>query len=65
MNGRFDLIERLGAGTAAEVYKAIDIEMDRYVALKVLHNTEIGIEELQQESKNLCSTATSLIGFYI
>lgn len=36
--GRFVLLERLGAGTMGEVYAAYDEQLDRKVAVKVLHH---------------------------
>ncbi len=34
---KYELIERLGEGGAAEVWKAFDTQLQRYVAIKVLH----------------------------
>ena len=51
VNGRFSLETRLGAGVTAEVYRATDLGLNRQVALKVLHRTEVSIEELQKESR--------------
>ncbi|HET8851714.1 MAG TPA: hypothetical protein VFN02_04250, partial [Ktedonobacteraceae bacterium] len=35
--GQFELCERLGRGSIAEVWKAFDIQLQRNVALKILH----------------------------
>ena len=35
--GRYELQERLGRGGMAEVWKALDTQLQRYVAIKVLH----------------------------
>ncbi|MEX2505645.1 MAG: serine/threonine-protein kinase [Pseudohongiellaceae bacterium] len=51
VNGRFRLEARLGSGTTSEVYLAVDLGLDRHVALKVLHDTEVSVEELQKESR--------------
>ncbi len=35
--GKYEIIERLGSGRMAEVYKAYQPSLDRYVAIKLLH----------------------------
>src|SRR5947209_15670792 len=35
--GKYELRERLGRGGMAEVWKAFDIQLERYVAIKLLH----------------------------
>src|SRR5439155_23692390 len=35
--GKYDIVERLGRGGMAEVYKAYQPSLDRYVAIKLLH----------------------------
>src|SRR6516164_6992123 len=35
--GKYQLCERLGRGSMAEVWKAIDTQLQRYVAIKLLH----------------------------
>src|SRR6476619_6538268 len=36
--GRYQLQERIGQGGMAEVYKAYQVALDRYVAVKILHS---------------------------
>jgi serine/threonine protein kinase len=38
---RFDVLEQLGEGGVATVYKAFDRQSDRPVALKVLHRSSL------------------------
>src|SRR5437763_2082697 len=35
--GKYELQERLGSGGMAEVWKALDTQLQRYVAIKLLH----------------------------
>ncbi len=35
--GKYELREHLGRGGMAEVWKAFDTELERYVAIKLLH----------------------------
>ena len=35
--GKYELRERLGHGGMAEVWKAFDTQLKRYVAIKILH----------------------------
>src|SRR5437763_7627198 len=35
--GKYELQERLGSGGMAEVWKALDTQLQRYVAIKILH----------------------------
>src|SRR3989475_5528089 len=35
--GKYELLERLGRGGMAEVWKARDTQFQRYVAIKILH----------------------------
>ncbi|MBE0690360.1 MAG: serine/threonine protein kinase, partial [Anaerolineae bacterium] len=37
-NGKYEIIERLGRGGMAEVYKAYQTNLDRFVAIKILHS---------------------------
>jgi serine/threonine protein kinase len=35
--GKYRIIERIGRGGTAQVYKAYQADLDRYVAIKILH----------------------------
>src|SRR6266851_5496611 len=37
--GKYELQERLGRGGMAEVWKALDTQLQRYVAIKLLHTS--------------------------
>jgi serine/threonine protein kinase len=46
--GRFELIERLGAGGFGEVWKARDSQLDRTVAVKIPHRGRLGSDEIEK-----------------
>jgi tetratricopeptide (TPR) repeat protein len=46
--GRFELIERLGAGGFGEVWKARDTQLDRTVAVKIPHRGSLGSEGIEK-----------------
>jgi len=43
--GKYRLVEKLGQGGMAQVYKAYQPDLDRYVAVKILHPHLTGDEE--------------------
>lgn len=52
---RYKIIERIGGGGMAVVYKAMDQVIDRYVAIKILHDVlhhDEGIHRFIREAKN-------------
>src|SRR5690348_14823790 len=53
--GHYEILERIGQGGMAEVYKGYQRLLDRYVAVKVLHAfmlTEVGSQErFQREAR--------------
>ena len=57
--GRYEIRERLGKGGMAAVYKAWDMNLDRWVAVKVLHDflaDEKGFKErFEREAKVVAS----------
>ena len=52
--GRYTVLEHVGSGGMGSVYAAFDPELDRRVAVKVLHDEERG-EALLREAKTLAS----------
>jgi serine/threonine protein kinase len=57
--GRYQIIEHLGRGGMAEVYKAYQPSLDRYVAIKVMHSflaSDKGfLERFEREAKAIAS----------
>src|SRR5262249_42606578 len=57
--GRYQVIERLGHGGMAEVYKAYQPSLDRYVAIKVMHaflaREEGFLARFEREAKNVAA----------
>jgi len=57
--GKYRLVEYLGAGAMARVYKAYHASLDRYVAVKVLHayfaSDENFIEQFTREARSLAT----------
>ena len=57
--GKYRLIERLGRGGMAEVYKAYQPRLDRYVAVKLMHGylaeDEGFVERFQREAKAIAA----------
>jgi len=56
--GRYELLERIGRGTFGEVYHAIDPQLQREVAIKLLHvrhSPEASNQRMLQEARALAS----------
>jgi serine/threonine protein kinase len=57
--GKYELQQRLGQGSMAEVWKALDTQLQRYVAIKVLHaNLQVDpnfITRFQREAQLIAS----------
>ncbi len=60
LNGRYQLLEQIGSGGMAEVYRARDPILDRYVAIKVLRKDFSGNEEFQKNFRLEARAAANL-----
>jgi serine/threonine protein kinase len=60
VDGRYRLLERVGTGGAASVYRATDLRLGRDVALKVLHRGLIRDHELVERFRREAESAASL-----
>jgi DNA-binding response OmpR family regulator len=58
LEGRYRLDEMIGAGSNGAVYRATHLNLDRRVAVKILHtglgDDEVALERLQQEGISAC-----------
>lgn len=52
LDGRYELIELIGTGGMADIYKAKDITEDRIVAVKILKNEFAGSEDFLRRFRN-------------
>ena len=52
LDGRYELIELIGAGGMADIYKARDITEDKTVAVKILKNEFAGSEDFLRRFRN-------------
>ncbi|MEG2634850.1 MAG: serine/threonine-protein kinase, partial [Oscillospiraceae bacterium] len=52
LDGRYEIIELIGAGGMANVYKARDLRENRIVAVKILREEFLDNEELVRRFKN-------------
>jgi len=60
LNGRYQLLEQLGSGGMADVFRARDPVLDRYVAIKVLRKDFSGNEEFQKNFRLEARAAANL-----
>jgi eukaryotic-like serine/threonine-protein kinase len=60
LNNRYQLIERLGIGGMAEVYRARDLMLERYVAIKILRDENASDPEFQERFRQEAKAAANL-----
>lgn len=60
LNGRYKILEAIGGGGMAQVYKANDLILDRIVAVKVLRPELVGDEEFVKRFHREAQSTTSL-----
>lgn len=64
--GSFEVMEQIGKGGMGEVYRARDLELDRYVAIKLLPDEVAddpqALERLQREARLLAAVSHTNIG---
>jgi serine/threonine-protein kinase len=60
LNNRYQLLERIGSGGMADVFRARDVMLERTVAIKVLHETYSDDEALQNRFKQEARAAANL-----
>ena len=61
LNGRYDVIEKIGTGGMATVYKAKDNLLNRYVAIKVLRDSLEGEEAVVKNFIKEAQSCASLV----
>src|SRR5512137_976884 len=59
--GRYQIVEQLGSGGMANVYKALDTRLERFVALKVIHTaysrSQQFLQRFEREAKSVAALA--------
>jgi len=60
LNNRYQLLERLGYGGMADVFRARDVMLDRYVAIKVLRKDYTENEGFQERFRHEARAAANL-----
>lgn len=60
LNGRYQLLEQLGSGGMAEVFRARDLMLDRYVALKILRQDFSDSKDFQIHFRQEARAAANL-----
>ena len=60
LNNRYQLLERLGQGGMSDVFRARDLMLERYVAIKLLHEQYSQDESFQQRFRQEARAAANL-----
>jgi serine/threonine-protein kinase len=60
LNNRYQLLQRLGTGGMAEVFRARDAMLERYVAIKVLRPDYTGNQDFQDRFRQEARAAANL-----
>src|ERR1044071_9006433 len=60
LNNRYQLLERLGRGGMSDVFRARDLMLERYVAIKVLHENYSNDESFQKRFRQEARAAANL-----
>ncbi len=60
LNNRYQLLERLGRGGMSDVFRARDLMLERYVAIKVLHEHYSDDESFQKRFRQEARAAANL-----
>jgi serine/threonine protein kinase len=60
LNNRYQLIESLGIGGMAEVYRARDLMLERYVAIKIQRDEHAGEPDFQERFRQEARAAANL-----
>ena len=69
LSGRYEIIERIGTGGMADVYRAMDSKLNRYVAIKVLkreyREDEQFVTKFRQEARSVAGLShPNVVGVY-
>jgi len=60
LNNRYQLLERLGKGGMSDVFRARDLMLERYVAIKVLHENYSNDDSFQKRFRQEARAAANL-----
>ena len=60
LRGRYEIVEKIGSGGMAVVYRGRDRELERYVTVKVLREEYIGDDEFIERFRSEARSAAKL-----